>query len=151
MGQAAPIIMAISAAVAAGTAVYSASEQSKAADEAKKLANKNAAAAEAEAEEAARRARKDADRVEATARARAAGSGVEGETTDLYLKELETVNAEQIAWIKKSGASHADIARTQGKHAYRQGMAGAWGSMGTAAGHVGNVGTYGGQAGWWSS
>lgn len=114
MAQAVPVLTLVLSAASAGYSIYS-SEQ--AAKEAERMGNKNATSIEAETEEAARRAAKDAERSEARARAAAATLGLEGESVDLYLKDLANTNKEQIDWLKKSGQSRADIAREGGQAA----------------------------------
>jgi hypothetical protein len=151
MGTAAPAIMAVTAIIAAGATVYSVAQQREAAKEAERLANKNAEAAAAETEEVARRAAKDAARAEALARAKSVASGVSGASADLYIQELEQSNKEQIAWIRKAGATNVDIIRYGGIQARRQGEAAA---MGTAAGGISSASNswyQGVHAGYWGA
>ena len=102
----------ILSAVGTGYGIYS-SEQ--AAKEAEGIAEDNARREAMEAEEMAQRAEKEAAREESLSRARAAASGVGGESTDLYQEDLAKTNQREIDWIRRSGASRADITRREGQ------------------------------------
>jgi hypothetical protein len=134
MGTAMPAIYAISAMLSTAMAVKGAIDQKKAADEAKDLANKNAKYAKMEAEEMARRAEANANRMESKAKAQLAAKGGEGGSGSIYLSELAKVNTDEIAWIRKAGASRASIEKQSGKVGYYQGIAGMWSSLGSAVG-----------------
>ena len=108
------VIAGVGLLISAASAGYSIYSSEKAAKEAEDIADANAAREAAEAEEMAQRAEKEAAREESLARAKAFASGVGGESTDLYLKDLTTTNRREIDWIRKSGASKADITRSEG-------------------------------------
>ena len=100
-----------------------------AADDADEIAKKNAERERAEAEEQARRAKKSADRTNSLARARAAASGIKGQSSDMYLAELEDEQNREIDWILSSGESRADIIEDEGERAQKIGRAGAFSTL----------------------
>lgn len=99
----------------AATTAYGIYQQQEAQEESEAIADANAARIEAEAQETARRAEKTAQAERSTARARAAASGVVGLSTYLHLDEMEKEQNRQIDWIRKSGASQADITTREAK------------------------------------
>ena len=139
MAQALPAIVAV---VSAAATVYSVVQQKQAADEARDIANRNAARQAAEAEETARRKEKEAKRVEGMARARAFASGVGGESQAGYLEELRLTHEEEIDWIRRAGASGAAITQAEGRRAQRIGYAGAVSDIGKGVSQ---------QYQWWST
>ena len=153
MAQALPAIAAISAVVGAGAAVYSGIEQAKAAEEAEKIAEKNAQMMEAETAEQAKRLAKEQDRTEGLTRAMAAASGVGGESQQAMIEDMERTHAGELAWMKKAGASRASITRQEGGMMAQQGRAAAMGTMASGAAQMGGAmsGLHktGVQQGWW--
>ena len=149
MANAAPAIMAITAVIGAGTAAYSAKQQFDAADDAEKIAKKNAELSELETEEEARRLERSQERVSDLAKAKAAASGVGGETVDLYLADIEDTQAEELNWLKRTGARRADILRDEGEIAKSQGRAGAFGSIGEGFSYAPSIYSGGRKAKWW--
>ena len=140
MAQAAPIIIAV---IGAAMSVYQGVQQSKQADEARDIAEQNAKREQAEAEEMARRKKKEATREESLTRARAEASGVGGKSVEDYLATQHKTNAEEIAWIKKAGASQAAITRSEGKLAQQRGKTEAMASYGKAASYAAEGGSAG--------
>lgn len=136
------IIAGVGLLVSAASTGYSIYSSDKAAEEAEDIADANARREAMEAEEMAQRAEKDAAREEALARARAAASGVEGESQDLYLKDLTQTNRRDIDWIRSSGASQAALTRREGRTAAstvrREGVAAGIAGLGQAANAAGS-------------
>ena len=126
MAQAIPAIVAI---VGLAASAYSAYQQADAADEAKEIAEMNADRERAESAEEARRAQKQADRTNSLARARAAASGIAGESSDMYLAALEDEQQREVDWIRTSGSSRAKIIEKEGRRAHKIGNAEAWSTM----------------------
>lgn len=154
-----PETMAIMSAVGTGLSLVqgmsAAKKQEAAAEESRRLAQKNAANIEAETMEQKRREADAQKDVEAQTRARIAASGVTGAGSPKdYLDTMEAEHAKELDWLRKSGASRASIAKSEGNIAYRQGMASASSTMaGTFSNVISGAGTtygYGTKAGWWS-
>ena len=137
--QALPIVVAV---VSAAATVYSVVQQKEAADEAADIAAQNAARQQAAAEESARRKEKQHKRTQSLARARAFASGAGGESQAAYLEEMKLTHQAEVDWIRKSGASQAEITMAEGELARTQGYAGA---VSTFAQGVGQ------QYEWWST
>ena len=117
------------AVVGAFGSLVSAGKQMEAASDAKRAARANAAAIEAETAEEARRLKLEQDRTEASSRAAAAASGSGGVSQDLYQDFLGDEHAKELAWLKKSGASQANITRIQGNAAASTARANAFGTL----------------------
>lgn len=130
MGPAAPVIMAIGAIVSAGTAAYSASQQSSAAKTARRESYLNQQSIKAEKAEQARRLALQNTREFALANARSWASGVRGATPGLYLDEMARLSDEEISWIEKSSLSLQEIEGIRGEQAERIGKAGAISTIG---------------------
>lgn len=151
MAQAAPAIMAVSAIIGAGTAVYSAYSQAQAAEDAKRIGEQNAALARAETEEEARRLEKQQERSTGLARARAFASGVDPNSAsiNLFLEDMEQTQEEELDWLKRSGYSRADILEEQGEFASNAATTAMWGSIGKAASYAPDIYSGGKKAEWW--
>lgn len=132
---------AISALVGAGATVYSAYQKGQAAEEAEKIAEKNAQRTELETEEAARRLERQQERNQSLAKARAAASGAGGASVDTYLDDMEAEDERQLNWLKKSGASQAEIQRWEGRATAKAGRAGAIAGMIGGAADMFSAGT----------
>lgn len=139
------IIAGVGLAISAVSAGYSIYQSEQAAQEAEDIADANARREAMEAEEMAQRAEKDAAREESLARARAFASGVGGESQEIYLDDLHASNKREIDWIRRSGASRADLTRKEGRVSASQHR-----RKGTAAA-IGGFGSMVGQAADWHS
>jgi len=116
-----------------GTA-FSTLQQIEAAKDAERIADRNAERAEKEAEERARRLAKEKARELSMGRARAAASGFRmGDSSQIYLDELERTRDEEIRWVREAGASQADILREEGDYARTQGFGSAFGTLASGA------------------
>ena len=119
--------------ITAGAAVAGAGATVKGAVDAR-AARKDAARAEAAATAERERVMLEENRRrEATSRAKAAAAGIGGLSTDMYLKSLEETGAEDVAWLKRVGASRYSARLAEGQSAYSQALSGAFGSLGTAS------------------
>ena len=141
MAQAAPIIAAVVGAAGTYMSYKSQSEaaaaQKDAAREAQRTAEMNAMRQERETAQQAENLRAAQKKAEAASRARAAASGTAaGGSQELVMEEQQRTHAEELAWLKQSGRSQADIIRRGGQQAYATGMAQA---SGTKAGAYGSV------------
>lgn len=106
---------ATAAVVTAVVAVYSANESRKTAKEQKKAARRNEDFIRKEAEEEARRLEKaqKMQLAEAEARVGATGLKMSGSQLD-YVEEMKKEQNAQLDWLKKSGATRAEIAGIRG-------------------------------------
>lgn len=107
-----------------GEAQEAAAEQQRAAaQEAERIGMKNAAAQEAETAESVRRETVAASEAAADRKVRAAASGgaLTGGSTGAFLDEQSSRDANYIDWLKKSGASRADIEREKAEYAGMEG------------------------------
>jgi len=121
---------------------YGAYQQNAMAQEAKKMANRNADIEAKRVEETVRRARDTEERKLEGAKARAAATGVKAEgTPEYYLEELERVGEEEIQWLKREGAWRVEALRAQGKYAAMQGEANMWGGVASGASQLGSSAT----------
>ncbi len=108
------------AVVGVGTSLYGASQSRQAGKEAKILGGLNADYILEETAEETRRLRFEQQRTLGTARAGIAASGFRsgaesiGGSQKAYLTQLKDVQQRELAWMQKSGASRADIARKGG-------------------------------------
>lgn len=114
MGEAAVIIGAVAALASAATGVVSAQQQASAANEQRRLAEKNAEFEQMEAEESARRLSEENKRTESLSRAMAAASGVGGESQQSYLTAMERKGQREVNWIRKTGSNRSSIIRQEG-------------------------------------
>ncbi len=121
--------------LSAATMVYGAYSQYESGQEAKDIANTNAARQKTESTEAARRLKLQQESTLSEARARAAASGIspQSSTVVTYLDEMQKNFKSEQDWIKKSGTSAADIQARQGEYQARQATAGAWGTIANLA------------------
>lgn len=120
-GPAAPIIIGIAGLLLSGYSIYQSKE---AADEARDRAEAQAAREEEQAEMIAQKERANLEREMALNRARTAASGVKAEgTPEIYMQEYKEERLDDIAWIRRSGAAAAEIARLTGQSARRVGYA----------------------------
>lgn len=137
MAVAIPFVQVAAAVIGAGAAV-------KGAVDAKKAGKENAARIKAESEEQARRTRIDQQKTEALARARAAASGAQGGSVDMYLSNMQNEHAKELQWLGKSAGMNASSAIKQGNTGFASGL-------GTAAGYAGQAAsTAASQKSWWS-
>lgn len=132
------IVAVVMMVVSLATTAYSMHAQAQAADEAEKIAERNANRIEQEAEETARRAGKAASRTESLARARMFASGAIGLSQEEYIEGMAETHQEEIDWIIKSGASQADIVRRQGSLAASQAEANIIATAGQGASDAAN-------------
>lgn len=116
MAQAAPIIAAVAAVGTLGATGYSLYLQNEAAKEAQEIAKMNARRIEEETEEQVRRVEEMAERKSDLIKALAGASGAYGASKIGYLEAFEESKEREIAWLEKSGASRADIARRGGDY-----------------------------------
>lgn len=131
-------------AIQIGAAIIGAAAATKTAIDAKKAGKENAARIKAESDEQARRTRIDQQKTEALARARAAASGAQGGSVDVYLAGLQDEHAKELQWLGKSANMNASSAIKQGNTGFASGM-------GTAAGYAGTaVSTAAAQKSWWN-
>ena len=144
-------VMAISAIIGAATAGYTAYEQKVAADDAERIAKKNAELAEQETEEQARRLEKQQSRERSLAKAKAAASGVDitSGSTASYLAELEDWQKDELSWLVKTGKYAGQQYKDQGRLAKQQGYAQAWGSLGQMFSYTPDIYNSGQKAKWW--
>lgn len=126
--------MGVGAAVTVGMGIVGGHKQKKAGKASDKLANKNADSIRAESLEEAAKLEKAQGQSLGFARAAQGGSGVRsgGGTTDDYLKEMESVFADDLKNLKKSAKSREAIAREGGEVAKDQASANAWGTLASA-------------------
>ena len=150
MGQATPVIMAVSAVAGAGTALYGAYKQSQAADDAQKIAKRNAELAETQTDEEVRRVKANQEREMGMAKAKAAAVGVGGESIDTYLLDLQSVYDDEVSWMKRTGKASAQAMKDEGQFAANQAKSGALSSIGQAFSYAPAVYDAGADAGWWS-
>lgn len=137
MAAAVPVIQVAAAVIGAGAAV-------KGAVDAKKAGKENAARIKAETEEQARRTRIEQQKTEALARARAAASGAQGGSVDVFLAGMQDQHAKELQWLGKSGSMNASAAKQQGKTGFASGI-------GTAVEYAGSAAsTAAAQKSWWS-
>jgi hypothetical protein len=146
MAQAIPIILL---AASAAISYKSYSDQKKAAKNAEKIGMMNAAATEAEAAEQARRLKENQMRVLAETSALSAASGVAGGSQDIYLSDMAESQMSELNWVKKSGASRAEIERLSGQYQKKQGEAAALGTLSTAVQKTGSA--YSAGADWYNT
>ena len=112
--------IAVGIVVGIGTSLYGASQSRKAADQAVQAGAASGAYIEQETAEEARRLKFEQSKTRGTTRAVIAASGFRsgeksmGSSQKAYLKTLEDVQSKELAWLQKSGASRADIARRGG-------------------------------------
>ena len=114
-------------------AFLGAAQQRSAGRKAEAIGEANARRESEEAAEATRRLKLEQEKVLSETRARAAASGVTSEgTVEAYLGEMEKNFSDELDWIKKSGASAANIQRRQGAYQRQQADAQAWGTIANA-------------------
>ena len=156
----APYVAVAGTAVSIGTGVASANRaadaQEQGARDAQRLAEMNAMAQERESAQAADNLAKSQGQEEARNRAKASASGVSGDGSfQTFMDDQMNTNAQQLAWLKNSGASQADIIREQGQSAYNVGMSNAKttkiGIGNTVVGGVSDVYGTASSAGWLST
>ena len=123
MGGIATVFSIFSAVQGHQASQEAASQQEAAAAEAEKLAEANAVASEAETQESMRRTRRQHAASAASARAKAGASGIEGGSMEDAIANMISEHGTQLDWMKKSGASQADIIRKGGKLTGMQGRA----------------------------
>lgn len=112
----APVIPIAALVISAAGAAYSIYSSKQAADEQKKIAAANAARIKAENEEALRKLKKQQEATLAEARARAAASGLTTEGTQrTYLEEMADAFKSETDWLRRSGASQAEITMREGQ------------------------------------
>ena len=100
--------------------------QRAAAEESRSIANKNAARIEAETHETLRREKQATEANQALSKARAAAAGgTQYGSTGVYQDTMEESDSAYLNWIAKSGASRADIAKSEGQFSWLTGMASA--------------------------
>lgn len=127
-----------------GAAIIGAAAAAKGAIDAKKAGKENAARVKAESEEQVRRTRIEQQKTEALARARAAASGAQGGSVDVYMAGLQSEHQKELQWLGKSASMNASSAIQQGNTGFASGL-------GTAAGYAGTaLSTAAAQKSWWS-
>lgn len=128
MAAALPWVM--TAFAAAGTVM-----QANAASDARKQGRANEQALREQTIEEARRLHKEQIETErrAVAAAAASGTGFGSTSQQTYLADMRKEHMAEMAWLRKSGASRASAARTEGKIAGKQAMAGALSSAASTA------------------
>lgn len=137
MAVAVPVIQVAAAVIGAGAAI-------KGAVDAKKAGKENAARIKAETEEQARRTRIEQQKTEALARARAAASGAQGGSVDVFLAGMQDQHAKELQWLGKASGMNQSSA-------IKQGQAGFASNMGTAVQYAGSAAqTAASQKSWWS-
>ena len=106
--------------VTVATSLYGASQARKAGKASEELGGINAAFIREETAEESRRLRFEQEKTSGRSRAVIAASGFKsgrrtmGASSRAYLKQLKDVQQRELAWLQKSGASRADIARRGG-------------------------------------
>lgn len=112
-----------------------AAQQAAAAEESRRIGDRNAARIEAETKEKARRESLAAKERQGLTRARQAASGGAASGSNVvYLDEMIETDEKNIDWLRKSGASQADIARREGNYNYLSGMASSTSTRAAATG-----------------
>jgi len=108
-----------------------AAQQYSAGKKADGIADANAKREEEEATEAARKLKLQQDRILGETRARSAASGIDADsgTVQAYMSEMQKNFSDELDWIKKSGASAADIRRREGSYQRQAATAKAWGTL----------------------
>lgn len=129
----------VTATITAVTGLISAYETYQAGEEAKDIAEANAALIRMETEEQARVLAEENARLEAKARARAAASGLSGASTELYLSALAESGRQDIDWLRQVGASKESAAMSEGRAAYHQARAAMWGGIGSTVASTASV------------
>ena len=155
MAQAAVILPLLSGAMS----IYSGMQQKKsadaAADEQRRMGEKNAANIESETLEQKRRADQSADEQMAQSRAKAGASGVKtaGSSFDIFMGGEEDKYQSNIDWLLKSGQSQAELARGSASSSARttesQGEAALYGGIGDSFSSLGTGYSAGKTKGWW--
>ena len=108
------------AAIGVGTSLYGASQARKAGKSAEALGAASSKYILEETAEETRRLRFEQSKTRGRSRAVIAASGFRsgaesiGGSSKAYLKQLRDVQSRELAWLQKSGASRADIARRGG-------------------------------------
>lgn len=151
MAAAAPAIMIASAAVGAVAHLSAAERFDESGEEARALAERNAALIEAESREEGRRLRFQAEKEQSLARARAAASGITmAGSPGLHLAEMEQVLGDELDWLRRSSESRQDIMRRTGGYqrdiAQARGMGARLGAVQSVLGGVHGVGE---SYNWW--
>ena len=114
------------AVIGVATTVYGAKQTSKAGKAAEQLGGVNAAYIQQETAEEARRLKFEQSKTRATSRATIAASGFRSGVSTMgfsqkeYMSQLQQIQSSELAWLQKSGASRADIARRGGVVAGKQ-------------------------------
>ena len=150
----------VTAAVGIGGAAASYYQADKAADaqkaagqKAQEIAAANAKRIAEETAESSRRLKAQQDANLSDARARMAASGVRSGTGSQgkFQTNMESAMASERAWLKKSGASQADIAMREGYYANAQAKAGAASTLASGIGSSAGLALQGAQssAQWW--
>lgn len=127
--------------ISLASGLYQYKSAQDAADAQEDIADQNAKREQREAEEMASRAESEAAREQSLARARAAASGVGGESTDLYISDLTRRRNREIDWMRESGKSRAKITRREGRHEARATRAQGVGAMFSALGGAAQQGS----------
>ena len=108
------------AAVGVATSIYGASQSRKAGKSAEQAGAASGKYILEETAEETRRLRFEQSKTRATSRATIAASGFKSGVSTMgfshkeYMKQLQGVQTAELAWLQKSGASRADIARRGG-------------------------------------
>ena len=108
------------AVIGVATTVYGAKQTSKAGKAAEQLGGVNAAYIQQETAEETRRLKFEQSKTRATSRATIAASGFRSGVSTMgfsqkeYMTQLQNIQTSELAWLQKSGASRADIARRGG-------------------------------------
>ena len=148
------LIGAASAAKSYSDSKKAAKAQKASGQVAKDIANENAARIKSETAESARRLKGQQAMNLSEAKARSAASGVRSTTGSQgqFVEGLGSSFASELAWLKKSGASKAQIEARSGDYAVAQAKAGAAGTMAAGVGQAGSLLGSGASsaANWWA-
>jgi len=150
--------MVIISAAGAGYSIYAGERAEDVADkraaEMEAQGRENAKLIEAETQEQARRVSAQQREAESMALAKAAASGVQvsGSTKD-YLSDMSTENKRQLDWLKKSGKSKANLARSgayvSASGVRESGTQAKYGGYSDAVKTAGTTIAKGADEGWW--
>lgn len=120
--------------IAVALAGVSAVKSVQAGNKADRLARANARLQEKQNAEEARRLGREQDKAESAAKARAAAGGIEvSGSQSLFLSDMKIEHDKELAWLKESGRTKADMTRQGGSNARSSAFAGAASTVGNAA------------------
>ena len=119
--------------VSVGSGLYSAERTYAAGKEAEDLADKNAATIRAEAEEEVRRVSLQQEAAVGEARAAMGAGGTGQSSLATFLSKVQEEQSADVNWIRRSGTTKSDIARSEGTTTRKQAVASSVGTVANTA------------------